>query len=105
MDRRTGADQSGQLDLRFGPDGATQFCPNQPRPVYDYRTNVAQYPEWQAFLRKNQPKTLIFWGQDDIFFTRAGGEAYLRDLPKRKFISSREVTSRLKIISTLSPQP
>lgn len=49
---------------------------------YDYRTNVAQYPEWQAFLRKNQPKTLIFWGQDDIFFTRAGGEAYLRDHPQ-----------------------
>ena len=28
-----------------------------------------------------QPKTLIFWGQNDIFFTREGGEAYLRDLP------------------------
>ena len=49
---------------------------------YDYRTNVALYPKWQAFLREKQPKTLIFWGQDDIFFTREGGEAYLRDLPK-----------------------
>ena len=48
---------------------------------YDYRTNVALYPEWQKFLRDRQPKTLIFWGQDDIFFTREGGEAYLRDLP------------------------
>jgi pimeloyl-ACP methyl ester carboxylesterase len=27
------------------------------------------------------PKTLIFWDQNDIFFTPAGGEAYLRDLP------------------------
>jgi pimeloyl-ACP methyl ester carboxylesterase len=27
------------------------------------------------------PKTLIFWGQNDIFFTREGGEAYLHDLP------------------------
>ena len=49
---------------------------------YDYRTNVALYPEWQKFLRDRQPMTLIFWGQDDIFFTREGGEAYLRDLPE-----------------------
>ena len=49
---------------------------------YDYRTNVALYPVWQEFLRKNQPKTIIFWGQTDIFFTPAGGEAYLKDLPK-----------------------
>ena len=49
---------------------------------YDYRTNVALYPQWQKFLREEQPKTLIFWGQDDIFFTREGGEAYLKDLPR-----------------------
>jgi len=49
---------------------------------YDYRTNVALYGEWQKFLRDRQPKTLIFWGQDDVFFTPAGGEAFLRDLPK-----------------------
>jgi pimeloyl-ACP methyl ester carboxylesterase len=48
---------------------------------YDYRTNVALYPQWQTFLRERQPKTIIFWGQDDIFFTREGGEAYLKDLP------------------------
>jgi pimeloyl-ACP methyl ester carboxylesterase len=48
---------------------------------YDYRTNVELYPQWQKLLRDNQPKTLIFWGQNDIFFTPAGGEAYLRDLP------------------------
>jgi pimeloyl-ACP methyl ester carboxylesterase len=48
---------------------------------YDYRTNVDLYPQWQAFLRDRQPKTLIFWGQDDVFFTPAGGEAFLRDLP------------------------
>ena len=26
---------------------------------YDYRTNVHLYPQWQAFLRKRQPKTII----------------------------------------------
>ena len=49
---------------------------------YDYRTNVELYPKWQAFLRERQPKTIIFWGQRDIFFTPEGGEAYLTDLPK-----------------------
>ncbi|HKY11611.1 MAG TPA: alpha/beta hydrolase, partial [Nitrososphaera sp.] len=48
---------------------------------YDYRTNVALYPKWQEFLREHQPKTLIFWGQNDIFFTPEGGEAYLKDIP------------------------
>jgi len=48
---------------------------------YDYRNNVDLYPEWQQFLRANKPKTIIFWGQSDIFFTPEGGEAYLKDLP------------------------
>jgi pimeloyl-ACP methyl ester carboxylesterase len=49
---------------------------------YDYRTNVEHYPQWQKFLRDRQPKTLIFWGQDDVFFTPQGGEAFLRDVPQ-----------------------
>ena len=53
---------------------------------YDYRTNAALYPTWQAFLRENQPPTLILWGQGDIFFTPAGGEAYLRDLPDAELV-------------------
>src|SRR5260370_37822315 len=47
---------------------------------YDYRTNVELYPEWQKLLRDNQPKTLVFWGQNDIFFTPTAGGAYLRHL-------------------------
>jgi pimeloyl-ACP methyl ester carboxylesterase len=42
---------------------------------------VPLYPKWQAFLRERQPKTIIFWGQDDVFLTEEGGEAYLKDLP------------------------
>jgi len=48
---------------------------------YDYRTNVSLYPKWQEFMRTLQPKTIIFWGQTDIFFTPEGGEAFLKDLP------------------------
>jgi len=53
---------------------------------YDYRTNVALYPAWQDFLRQRQPETLILWGQNDIFFTPEGGEAYLRDLPNAELV-------------------
>jgi len=49
---------------------------------YDYRKNVELYPKWQQFLKEKQPRTLIFWGQTDIFFTPAGGEAFLKDLPE-----------------------
>src|ERR1700744_3762054 len=48
---------------------------------YDYRKNVELYPVWQEFLRKQKPTTLIFWGQTDIFFTKEGGEAFLKDVP------------------------
>ncbi|MEO5902357.1 MAG: alpha/beta hydrolase [Ilumatobacteraceae bacterium] len=53
---------------------------------YDYRTNAALYPVWQASLRDRQPPTLIIWGQGDIFFTPEGGDAYLRDLPDAELI-------------------
>ena len=48
---------------------------------YDYRTNVQLYSAWQKFLKDRQPKTIIFWGQGDIFFTPEGGDAYLEVLP------------------------
>ncbi|NED99192.1 alpha/beta fold hydrolase [Phytoactinopolyspora halotolerans] len=47
----------------------------------DYRTNVALYPQWQAWLREHRPPTLIVWGSRDPFFTADGARAYLRDLP------------------------
>jgi pimeloyl-ACP methyl ester carboxylesterase len=49
---------------------------------YDYRTNVAAYPVWQAWLRKNQPRTLVIWGKYDPSFQVAEAEAYRRDLPE-----------------------
>ena len=48
---------------------------------HDYRTNVALYPEWQAYFRAKQPPMLITWGKNDPFFTVAGAKAFLRDLP------------------------
>ncbi len=47
----------------------------------DYRSNVALYPEFQAFFRARKPPTLIAWGKNDVIFPAAGAHPYLRDLP------------------------
>jgi hypothetical protein len=31
--------------------------------LYDYRTNVPLYPDFQAFFRKFKPPKLIVWGK------------------------------------------
>jgi pimeloyl-ACP methyl ester carboxylesterase len=49
--------------------------------IRDYRTNVALYPDFQAYFRKHQPPLLAAWGRHDPAFIPAGAEAYKRDLP------------------------
>jgi pimeloyl-ACP methyl ester carboxylesterase len=49
--------------------------------IYDYRTNTASYPVWQAWLRTHQPRTLVLWGTHDLAFTVAGALAFRRDVP------------------------
>ena len=61
---RPGADEV-QLDL-FG----------------DYKTNVALYPDFQAYFRKHKPPLLAVWGKNDPFFLPPGAEAFKRDIPK-----------------------
>ncbi len=48
---------------------------------YNYRTNVELYPAFHAFFRQRRPAMLIPWGRFDPFFTVAGAQAYLGDLP------------------------
>jgi pimeloyl-ACP methyl ester carboxylesterase len=60
---RPGADEV-QLDL-FG----------------DYKTNVAMYPEFQAYFRKHKPPFLAVWGKNDPFFLPRGAESFKRDIP------------------------
>jgi len=47
---------------------------------YDYRNNLKQYPEWQAFFRNHQPPTLVAWGKNDMFFGPKGALAFQKDL-------------------------
>jgi pimeloyl-ACP methyl ester carboxylesterase len=47
---------------------------------YDYRTNVASYPQWQTWLRERQPRLLVLWGKYDPSFQVAEAAAYQRDV-------------------------
>lgn len=49
--------------------------------LYDYRTNVAAYAAWQAWLRQHVPPTLVMWGRYDPSFIVPGALAYARDIP------------------------
>ncbi|UPG92152.1 alpha/beta hydrolase [Luteibacter aegosomaticola] len=75
---------------RYNPDTWTDEFAHLSRPgqreiqsalLYDYRTNVAAYPAWQAWLREHRPPTLVLWGKNDPSFIGAGGEAFRRDVP------------------------
>jgi pimeloyl-ACP methyl ester carboxylesterase len=48
----------------------------------DYASNVALYPDFQAYFRRHRPPFLAVWGRNDPFFLPAGAEAYRRDLPE-----------------------
>jgi pimeloyl-ACP methyl ester carboxylesterase len=76
---------------RYNPDAWTDEFAFLSRPgqreiqaslLLDYRTNVASYPAWQAWLREHRPPALVVWGCYDPSFVAAGGEAVGRDLPE-----------------------
>ena len=48
---------------------------------YDYRTNVENYPKWQAWMQKMQPSLLVIWGKHDLSFDPGEPERYRKDVP------------------------
>jgi hypothetical protein len=38
-------------------------------------TNIPHYPQWMAYLKDRQPKTLIVWGRNDPIIWPAAAEA------------------------------
>ncbi len=49
---------------------------------FDYQTNVAAYPQWQAWMRRTRPPMLVLWGRYDPSFALPGAAAYQRDVPE-----------------------
>ena len=47
---------------------------------FDYQNNLKLYPQWQQYLRDQQPPMLIVWGKNDAYFPEPGAEAYKRDV-------------------------
>jgi pimeloyl-ACP methyl ester carboxylesterase len=52
---------------------------------YGYGSNPALFPAWQAYLRTQQPPTLLVWGKNDQIFPAAGAHPYKRDLKHVEF--------------------
>src|SRR6202049_3897004 len=48
---------------------------------YDYRTNVENYPKWQAWMREKQARLLVIWGKYESSFDSSAPESYRRDVP------------------------
>ncbi|WP_431088910.1 alpha/beta fold hydrolase [Paenibacillus sp. 8b26] len=80
----------GTKDNLVSPDGYILDSAYMSRPgndekqldlIYDYRTNVKMYPQFQHYLREHQPPLLAVWGKNDVSFIPAGAEAFKRDLP------------------------
>jgi pimeloyl-ACP methyl ester carboxylesterase len=47
----------------------------------DYETNVAMYPQFQAYFRQRRPPILAIWGKHDPAFIPAGAAAFRNDVP------------------------
>jgi len=47
----------------------------------DDANKVKLYPSFQEYLRKWKPPLLAIWGKHDLYFIRAGAEAFRRDNP------------------------
>ena len=81
---------AGHVAERIDPDSWTDELEFLRRPgmdriqldlMFDYRTNVAAYPAWQAYLHEHRPPTLVVWGKHDAVFTIDGARAFGRDVP------------------------
>lgn len=81
---------TGVVPERLSPDGYELDIAYMARPnaeeiqldlIRDYRTNVALYPDFQAYFRQHRPPLLATWGRHDPAFIPAGARAYKRDLP------------------------
>ena len=49
--------------------------------LYNYASNIAEYPNWQKWLKETQPRILLVWGKNDPFFPLAAAEAIKKDVP------------------------
>ena len=76
--------------LKISPDNWVIDQAYQDRPgnkdiqlaiLYNAMRDLDVFGDWQQYLRKHQPPTLITWGKNDGIFTVEGAELLKRDIP------------------------
>jgi pimeloyl-ACP methyl ester carboxylesterase len=86
---QTGARGASALDpddwgadaYAFGFPDSRQYMS---RLLMDIVSNTEHYDEWKAYLRSEQPKTLIVWGENDPVFLSTAAEDIKADVPAAK---------------------
>jgi pimeloyl-ACP methyl ester carboxylesterase len=66
---------------------------------HSYASNLARYPEWQAYFRRHQPPTLIVWGKNDQIFPADCAHPYNETSRTWNSISLTPAISRSKRIT------
>ena len=58
--------------------------------LWDYRTNVPLYPEFQRWFRESGVPVLAVWGRNDVIFVKEGADAFERDVKvfEKHFVDS-----------------
>ena len=71
------------IDTATAAGGGTVYFPagNYLSVSIHLKSNIALYPEFQAYFRKHKPPFLAAWGKNDPFFLPPGAEAFKRDIP------------------------
>lgn len=81
---------TGEQPCSVGPDGysldiyytqSPDYAERQSDLIFDYQHNVANYPRYQAYLRKYQPDLIAAWGKNDPSFIYPGAIAFQKDDP------------------------
>lgn len=53
--------------------------------IYDYRTNLSKYSEWQQYFRDYNPEMLIVYGKNDYIFPTSAANSYKLDVKNLEF--------------------
>jgi pimeloyl-ACP methyl ester carboxylesterase len=71
---------------------------------YDYRNNVALYPQFQEYFRNSQVPLFALWAKNDPAFVPAGAAAFKIDLPHARveFLDAGHMAVESKLIEIAS---
>ncbi|CAJ1178651.1 Haloalkane dehalogenase [Companilactobacillus paralimentarius] len=78
----------GEKESSVSPDGYTldihytespDYAERQSDLIFDYQSNVANYPKYQKYVKDYQPEIIAAWGKNDPSFVYQGAQAFAKD--------------------------